>query len=140
MPGKVNPVLAEMLYMVCFHALGNDTAILHAAQAGQLELNVMMPIIGYNLLQEIEILTGGIGSGKSVVAEMFRELGITIIDADQIAHDLVKPGSPVLAAVIGQFGKTYLNADGGLDRQKLAHYSDRSYPHLRQGHYPSKSE
>ena len=67
-------------------------------------------------------LTGGIGCGKSVVAEMFRELGITVIDADQIAHDLVKPGSPVLAAVIGQFGKTYLNADGGLDRQKLAQH------------------
>lgn len=65
-------------------------------------------------------LTGGIGCGKSVVAEMFRELGITVIDADQIAHDLVKPGSPVLAAVIEQFGKDYLNTDGELDRQKLA--------------------
>lgn len=60
MPGKVNPVLAEMLNMVCFHALGCDTAILHAAQAGQLELNVMMPVIAYNLLQEIEILAGGV--------------------------------------------------------------------------------
>ncbi len=62
MPGKVNPVLPEMLNMVCFHALGNDTAILQASQAGQLELNVMMPVIGFNLLQEIEILTGGINS------------------------------------------------------------------------------
>ena len=60
MPGKVNPVMAEMLNMVCFHALGCDTAILHAAQAGQLELNVMMPVIAYNLLQEITILTGAI--------------------------------------------------------------------------------
>ena len=62
MPGKINPVLPEMLNMVCFHALGNDSAILHASQAGQLELNVMMPVIGYNLLQEIEILAGGIKS------------------------------------------------------------------------------
>jgi len=62
MPGKVNPVMAEMLDMVCFHALGLDTAITAAAQAGQLELNVMMPIIAYDLLSEISILTGGINS------------------------------------------------------------------------------
>jgi aspartate ammonia-lyase len=62
MPGKVNPVLAEMLNMVCFHALGCDTAILSSAQAGQLELNVMMPVTAYNLLLEIEILTGGMNS------------------------------------------------------------------------------
>ena len=62
MPGKVNPVLPEMLNMVCFHALGNDHAISRASQAGQLELNVMMPVIGYDLLQEIEILAGGTNS------------------------------------------------------------------------------
>ncbi|UCD94470.1 MAG: aspartate ammonia-lyase [Candidatus Zixiibacteriota bacterium] len=62
MPGKVNPVLAEMLNMVCFHALGCDTAILSSAQAGQLELNVMMPVAAYNLLLEIEILAGGMNS------------------------------------------------------------------------------
>jgi aspartate ammonia-lyase len=62
MPGKVNPVLPEMLDMVCFHALGCDTAILHSAQAGQLELNVMMPVVAYNLLLEIEILSGGMRS------------------------------------------------------------------------------
>ena len=60
MPGKVNPVMAEMLNMVCFHCLGCDAAIVSAAQAGQLELNVMMPVIAYNLFQEIDILTGGI--------------------------------------------------------------------------------
>jgi fumarate hydratase, class II len=59
MPGKVNPVLAEMLNMVCSHALGNDACIVHAAQGGQLELNVMMPIIAYNLIFEIQILSGG---------------------------------------------------------------------------------
>ena len=57
MPGKVNPVMAEMTNMVCFQVLGNDTTISYAAQAGQLELNVMMPIIAYNLLQSIDILT-----------------------------------------------------------------------------------
>lgn len=57
MPGKVNPVMAEMTNMVCFHVIGNDLTITMAAQAGQMELNVMMPVINFNLLQSIEILT-----------------------------------------------------------------------------------
>lgn len=60
MPGKVNPVMAEMLNMVCFHVIGNDSCILMAAQAGQLELNVMMPIIAHGLLQSLTVLTNGI--------------------------------------------------------------------------------
>jgi fumarate hydratase class II len=60
MPGKVNPVIAEMLNMVCFQALGCDGTILMAAQAGQLELNVMMPVVAFNLLYEIEILMNAI--------------------------------------------------------------------------------
>lgn len=62
MPGKVNPVLAEMLNMICFHALGCDAAIVAAAQAGQLQLNVMMPVIAYNLIQEIQALAGGMNA------------------------------------------------------------------------------
>ncbi|MFH2037390.1 MAG: aspartate ammonia-lyase [Candidatus Zixiibacteriota bacterium] len=62
MPGKINPVMAEMLDMVVFQITGADMTILSAAQAGQLELNVMMPVVGYNLLLEIEILSGGIQS------------------------------------------------------------------------------
>ncbi|MBD2197178.1 MULTISPECIES: aspartate ammonia-lyase [Calothrix] len=56
MPGKYNPVMAEMTSMVCFQVMGYDNAIALAAQAGQLELNVMMPLIAYNLIQSIEIL------------------------------------------------------------------------------------
>lgn len=56
MPGKYNPVMAEMTSMVCFQVMGYDNAIALAAQAGQLELNVMMPIIAYNLIHSIEIL------------------------------------------------------------------------------------
>ncbi len=56
MPGKYNPVLAEMIAMVCFQVMGYDSAIALAAQAGQLELNVMMPLIAYNLIHSIEIL------------------------------------------------------------------------------------
>lgn len=60
MPGKVNPVMAEMTNMVCFQVLGNDQAILWAAQAGQMELNVMMPLIAWNLPQSFTILTNAI--------------------------------------------------------------------------------
>lgn len=55
MPGKVNPVMAEMLNMAMFQVVGNDLTVLLAAQAGQLELNVMMPIIGYNVFQMMDI-------------------------------------------------------------------------------------
>ncbi|UJS18573.1 MAG: aspartate ammonia-lyase [Candidatus Jettenia sp.] len=57
MPGKVNPVIPEMMNMVCFSILGNDMSIALAAQAGQFELNVMMPLIQYKLLDSIIILT-----------------------------------------------------------------------------------
>jgi fumarate hydratase, class II len=60
MPGKVNPVLAEMLNMACFHVMGNDHAVTLAAQAGQLELNVMMPIIAHNLFEMEHVLIGAI--------------------------------------------------------------------------------
>ena len=56
MPGKYNPVMAEMTSMVCFQVMGYDTAISYAAQAGQLELNVMMPLIAYDFIHSIEIL------------------------------------------------------------------------------------
>jgi fumarate hydratase class II len=60
MPGKVNPVLAEMLDMAMFYVLGNDTTITYAAQAGQLELNVMMPIIAHCLFQEMDVMIGAV--------------------------------------------------------------------------------
>ncbi|NLX37805.1 MAG: aspartate ammonia-lyase [Chloroflexi bacterium] len=62
MPGKVNPVMAEMLNMVCYHVMGNDLTIMACAQAGQLELNVMVPILAYNLLQSLEVLTRGMAA------------------------------------------------------------------------------
>ncbi len=60
MPGKINPVMAEMLNMVCFQVIGCDTTVLMAAQAGQLELNVMMPVVAFNLLHAIEILSNAV--------------------------------------------------------------------------------
>jgi aspartate ammonia-lyase len=56
MPGKYNPVMAEMTSMVCFQVMGFDNAIAFCAQAGQLELNVMMPLIAYNLINSIQLL------------------------------------------------------------------------------------
>lgn len=60
MPGKVNPVIPEMMNMVCFSVIGNDVSITLAAQAGQFELNVMMPVIQYKLLDSVFILTNAV--------------------------------------------------------------------------------
>ena len=58
MPGKVNPVMAEMLNMAMIHVQGNDHAVVLAAQAGQLELNVMMPVIAHNLFESMQVMVG----------------------------------------------------------------------------------
>jgi fumarate hydratase class II len=92
MPGKVNPVMAEMLNMVCFHCLGCDAAIVSAAQAGQLELNVMMPVIAYDLLQEIDILAGGI--------EAFANRCVKGIGANEEACRANAERSPALATAL----------------------------------------
>lgn len=60
MPGKVNPVLAEMLNQAMFHIMGNDLTVMLAGQAGQLELNVMMPIIAHNLNEMMLVMTGSV--------------------------------------------------------------------------------
>lgn len=57
MPGKVNPVIPEAVAMVCAQVIGNDTTITVAGQSGNFQLNVMLPVISYNLLQSIELLT-----------------------------------------------------------------------------------
>jgi fumarate hydratase class II len=62
MPGKVNPVLAEMLDMAMFHVMGNDLTVTMAAQAGQLELNVMMPIIAHNLFEMMHVTIGAVSA------------------------------------------------------------------------------
>jgi aspartate ammonia-lyase len=72
MPGKVNPVMAEMLDMACFQVVGNDTTITMAVQAGQLELNVMMPVMAFDMLMSIDILK----NSMAVFAEFCVE-GIT---------------------------------------------------------------
>jgi dephospho-CoA kinase len=65
-------------------------------------------------------LTGGIGSGKSTAATRFAELGVPVIDADEVAREIVEPGEPTLAELAGRFGEAILRPDGSLDRQALA--------------------
>lgn len=74
MPGKVNPVMAEMMNMVCFQVIGNDTTISCACLASQLELNVMKPLIAYNLITSINILANAV--------EVFTEKCVDGITAD----------------------------------------------------------
>ncbi len=62
MPGKVNPVLAEMLNMAMYHIMGNDLTVTMGAQAGQLELNVMMPIIAHNLFEMTHVMIGAVNA------------------------------------------------------------------------------
>ncbi|WP_127842002.1 dephospho-CoA kinase [Actinomyces wuliandei] len=64
-------------------------------------------------------LTGGIGTGKSTVADLLAEHGATVVAADDIARDVVGPGTPGLAAVVEEFGQGVLKADGTLDRSAL---------------------
>jgi aspartate ammonia-lyase len=75
MPGKVNPVMAEMTDMACFQVIGNDQTIALAAQAGQLELNVMMPVIAFDLLMSLTIMTNALNA--------FREKCVEGITADE---------------------------------------------------------
>jgi dephospho-CoA kinase len=64
-------------------------------------------------------LTGGIGAGKSTVAERLRELGALVVDADRVAREVVEPGTPGLAAVTEAFGAAVIAIDGRLDRPAL---------------------
>ncbi len=64
-------------------------------------------------------LTGGIGSGKTLVARMFADLGVPVIDADQIAHALTTPGSTACRRIEETFGSDFFDADGSLDRRRL---------------------
>jgi dephospho-CoA kinase len=64
-------------------------------------------------------LTGGIGSGKSTVSAMFRDLGARVVDSDEIVHTLLTPGEPVHQAVVSVFGPAILGGDGRIDRAAL---------------------
>lgn len=65
-------------------------------------------------------LTGGIASGKTTVARMLERHGGVLLDADEVSREVVRPGTPALAAIKEAFGPQVIDADGGLDRQALA--------------------
>jgi dephospho-CoA kinase len=77
-------------------------------------------------------LTGGVATGKSTVAKMFKQCGAVVIDADQLARDVVKPGKPAWRAIVKLFGKTVLNPDCSLDRQALGSIVFRNRTKRRQ--------
>ena len=64
-------------------------------------------------------LTGGIASGKSTVARAFRALGVGVVDADEVAREIVEPGKPALEAIVHEFGAGVLDGKGALDRKAL---------------------
>ncbi|MGB5810502.1 MAG: dephospho-CoA kinase [Polyangiales bacterium] len=70
----------------------------------------MKPVVG---------LTGGIACGKTTVARMFGELGVPVVDADDLAREVVEPGSPGLARIVEAFGREVLDSEGRLDRKRM---------------------
>ena len=92
MPGKVNPVIPEMAAMVGFQVIGNDMVISIAAQAGQLELNVMMPVIAHNLLQSLEIMKNAM--------EAFAEKCVRGLTADAARCRAYAERTPALATAL----------------------------------------
>ena len=64
-------------------------------------------------------ITGGIACGKSEVGRILSRLGVAVRDADEMAHELMEPGSPVYKKIVRSFGREYLDAKGRIDRRKL---------------------
>lgn len=95
MPGKINPSIAEAVNMVCFQVAGNDHAVAAAAEAGQLELNVMTPLIAFDLLWSIELLTNTI--------RMFHEECITGLIVDEKRCNYLLEQSHALATVLNPY-------------------------------------
>jgi fumarate hydratase, class II len=114
MPGKVNPVFAEMLNMTCFHVIGCDLTVMMAAQAGQLEVNVMMPILAHNLFEAMHVFIPAI--------RIFADKGVRSIEANRKKASSTVAKNAILATalnpVIG-----YLKA---AEIAKKAAASDRS--------------
>ena len=95
MPGKVNPSILEMVNMVCFQVIGSDSGIAFATQAGQLELNVMMPMISYNILFSIKILTNSI--------KQLRKLCIDGITANELICRKYAEQSIGIATILNKY-------------------------------------
>ena len=139
MPGKVNPVLAEMLNMAMFHVMGNDTTVLMCGQAGQLELNVMMPIIAHNLFEMMHVMIGSVAAfnEKCVVdleanAEKANSwlannpILVTALNpiigynnGADVAKTALKEGKPIVEVVVEKGLMTREEAEAALDAYKM---------------------
>ncbi len=111
MPGKINPVMAEMLDMVCFQVIGCDTTVLLAAQAGQLELNVMMPVVAFNLLHEIEILKNSLDGFTNLCVAGIKADGERCREFAQASMSIVTVLNPHIGyASAAEVAKEYLSS------------------------------
>jgi fumarate hydratase class II len=139
MPGKVNPVMAEMMNMVCFQVIGNDTAVSCAVQASQLELNIMMPLIAHNILFSVEILSNGLNAftdkcvagieadekrcreyaeGTLAIATALNPV-VGYASAADVSNEALKSGKSVKQVVVEKGILSRESADKVLDPRKL---------------------
>ncbi len=97
MPGKINPVMAESLMQVCAQVIGNDSTVSLSGLSGNFELNVMMPVIAYNTLQSIELLSHGV--------KVFTEKCLNDLEADeQRCGDLLEQSLALVTALVPEIG------------------------------------
>jgi fumarate hydratase class II len=94
MPGKVNPVAPEAVAMVCTQVLGNDVTIAVAGQSGNFQLNTMLPVIAYNLLQSIELLTGA--------ARLLAEKALAGFSVNEAHLQAALARNPILATALSE--------------------------------------
>ncbi|HML04996.1 MAG TPA: aspartate ammonia-lyase [Methanobacterium sp.] len=140
MPGKVNPVMAECLNMISFQIIGNDTTVSMAAQAGQLDLNVMTPIMTSNILESISILNNYLPAfqsrcieGISINEEHLRKIAamnpilatllspkIGYLDAAEIAKESMKTKKPIKDIVINKGILSNEEADNLFNLEKIS--------------------
>ena len=109
MPAKVNPVIPEAILMAAAQVTGNDTTISYSAQAGNFQLNVMLPVIAYNLLQSIEIMTNACLALTPVIEdfEVNQEMMVQNLDKNPI---LVTALNPVIGyQLAAEIAKTALS-------------------------------
>ena len=95
MPGKVNPVIAEALLMVCAQVIGNDAAIAWGGAAGAFELNIMMPMLASNLLESVRLLANA--------SRLFAERLVDGITADEARMRAYAEGSPAIVTALNGY-------------------------------------
>src|SRR5690606_28784790 len=97
MPGKVNPVMAEVVNQVCFQVIGNDLTVGLASQAGQFELNVMEPIMAFNLIQSLDML-------RNVLNVFIDKCLVGITANEENCRDMVERSISIVTALSPHLG------------------------------------